>query len=793
MKLIECYIENFGKLSKTKVDFSDGLNCILSDNGSGKTTLSVFIKVMLYGMTDTKKVSLDENDRKRYTPWQGGAFGGSLTFEAGGKIYRVERSFGSKASDDTFTLFDTELGRESSDFTKNLGEEIFGIDSDGFERTVFLSEKTLSPKSDNKTISAKLSDLVGCDGDIGVMDEALKLLDNQRKFYYKKGGSGEIAEIKAKISALDEKIAISISAGERVKEAEKKIAEASHVLNQLRLEERLLSEERERAAVQAAQSGYKETLRNMNERLEKAEARRGEILKIFKGTPPTQEELDVVLYKSNEAAGLRDGLKNDESEEFVILNGIFNKEDIPEKIERLTSLLEREKHPDIASEKKRKREIFSKRLPSCDEVKGALDDCTKEEQKNYLPACFGAALILIGAILAFINPLLLLISAVGAGALILSAVKNTLDAKKEAERKRAAAVKFISSVSKDGTFDSENPEPALREMLALLSNESSADYSDGDILRDFVRDFHEDESDIIASAARILEKYRRYTELCAVERYKEQTRKDAQNRIVLLEGEINTFISRFEPLGDEPLAKIRSLISEYARLSDEIVTRRRDITNISSKQLIGEREVQNVRSIEQINERAEQVGEKIRQVSQETTLAERQCRQDESTFDLLDELTAQRDELLELHATYTDNLETVKLTERFLGAAKDSMTAKYLGKTKSGFEKYAALISGEAGSYEMSTSFAVSKSEGAKTHPTEAYSRGVRDLFNLAARLALIDSLYENERPFIILDDPFTAFDDKRCEAAVSIIKSLAKERQIIYFTCSSARAAGLR
>ena len=144
MKLIECYIENFGKLSKMKVDFSDGLNCILGDNGSGKTTLSVFIKVMLFGMTDTKKVSLDENDRKRYMPWQGGTFGGSLTFEAGGKIYRVERSFGSKASDDTFALFDTELGRESSDFTKNLGEELFAIDADGFERTVFLSEKSLS-------------------------------------------------------------------------------------------------------------------------------------------------------------------------------------------------------------------------------------------------------------------------------------------------------------------------------------------------------------------------------------------------------------------------------------------------------------------------------------------------------------------------------------------------------------------------------------------------------------------------------------------------------------------------
>ena len=54
MRLIECYIENFGKISRQKFVFKDGLNCIKEDNGSGKTTLAAFIKVMLYGMSDKK-------------------------------------------------------------------------------------------------------------------------------------------------------------------------------------------------------------------------------------------------------------------------------------------------------------------------------------------------------------------------------------------------------------------------------------------------------------------------------------------------------------------------------------------------------------------------------------------------------------------------------------------------------------------------------------------------------------------------------------------------------------------
>ena len=92
MRLIECYIENFGKYSAYTHKFKNGLNVIHSDNGSGKTTLSVFIKAMFYGLTAERKQSLDENDRKKYAPWQGGAYGGSLTFENGGKIYRIERN-----------------------------------------------------------------------------------------------------------------------------------------------------------------------------------------------------------------------------------------------------------------------------------------------------------------------------------------------------------------------------------------------------------------------------------------------------------------------------------------------------------------------------------------------------------------------------------------------------------------------------------------------------------------------------------------------------------------------------
>ena len=57
VKLINCYIENFGMFSEYSADFKSGLNCIYSKNSTGKTTLSVFICTMLYGFPETRKQS----------------------------------------------------------------------------------------------------------------------------------------------------------------------------------------------------------------------------------------------------------------------------------------------------------------------------------------------------------------------------------------------------------------------------------------------------------------------------------------------------------------------------------------------------------------------------------------------------------------------------------------------------------------------------------------------------------------------------------------------------------------
>ena len=57
MKVIRCYIKNFGCYSDGAFDFSGGLNSFFLKNGEGKTTLAFFLKAMFYSLEKSSKSS----------------------------------------------------------------------------------------------------------------------------------------------------------------------------------------------------------------------------------------------------------------------------------------------------------------------------------------------------------------------------------------------------------------------------------------------------------------------------------------------------------------------------------------------------------------------------------------------------------------------------------------------------------------------------------------------------------------------------------------------------------------
>ena len=177
MKLLRCHIENFGKLSDFNYEFKDGLNIIKEKNGFGKTTFANFIKSMFYGL-ESKRNTKVLVDRKKYEPWQGGAYGGTLEFIIDEKKYKIERFFGKKESDDIFKLYDLTTNLESKDYSKNLGEEIFKLNKEGFERSTFISGQNIKT-SMNDSINAKLGNILESENDVNTSDKALKILDDK--------------------------------------------------------------------------------------------------------------------------------------------------------------------------------------------------------------------------------------------------------------------------------------------------------------------------------------------------------------------------------------------------------------------------------------------------------------------------------------------------------------------------------------------------------------------------------------------------------------------------------------
>lgn len=799
MRLTECYIENFGKISGERHLFRDGMNCILGDNGSGKTTLSVFIKVMLYGMGDKRKQSIEENDRKHYLPWNAGVCGGSLSFESEGGHYRIERTFGTKASDDTFTLYNVKTGKPCDDFKDPVGEELFGIDAEGFERTVFLSERNMTPKSDNKSVSAKLADLVGCDGDIGVMDEAMKALEERRKYYYKKGGGGAIADAAEALSAANERLLALERNEEEIALISDRLSNLYGEKEKRQSEIKELSRAKESAILSAVGESNEQRHSKMKSEVAALEAKRETILSFFKGNVPSFSEIDSVSAKDQESKRL---INSDDCEDvdYKRLSEYFDGKTSDEEVEkvkesliRVTKSAQRGLDPDVKSF----HSAFSKRIPPEEEIAALIKDVREPIRASFfskLMLWIGVAFTVIGGVAGIFMPVLLVLCGVGILLTVISPTAMSLSRKKEVKRRSESVRCFLSSIG-DRDAECEEALETLIELRGLLARRESLEIisSDDDerAIYDFCSKFEDENGAFFEQAERIIARYERYSSLLLKEKYKREENEKKLSRSLSLRNEVESFLAGFETKTSDPISEIRAALHEYTRLTGEIVAKRSEMTTFALEHSIGEKKTEKEGPrVEEIEKNLFSAQSSSDELSRSIALLERERDRLAEELEARDELLINAEELTTLLAERREAYDTVMLTKKYLSAAKDNMTARYLGKTKERFARYVSAINGESDdTFDMDTSFGISKLEGGRAREAEGYSRGTRDLYNLASRLALSDSLYEGQTPFLIFDDPFTSFDDDKLAAAKRLLSSIAKEKQIIYFTCSEARS----
>ena len=805
MKLIKCYIENFGILHAQNISFSKGLNCCISENGTGKTTLTAFIEAMLYGIGDTRKQSLDENPRKKYSPWQGGRFGGSLTVEVGKRRYVIERSFGQKAADDTFRLLDADSGRESADYGENIGERLFGIDRDGFLRTVFLSEKNLQGKNENRTISAKLSDLVGVDGDVEGFDSALKLLEERRKFYYKKGNTGEIANVKERINETARRLDNATRLEGEVKAKELRLVQLKSELEKIEVVKNRQKFKLNELNKDKTRGAQEEQYASMLQRLEKNKETLNSELSFFGGVLPTFSEIDSARDKHMEARRLRrEAMAELGNEEYVALAEYFKKgtsfveisemEQTAKRTLELSNELQLIKSgSDMKSVQMRK--IFASGVPTSLDIE-KMEKAAKSSS-GFLRALFTllGLLSIAGGVLLGGNTGYALI---GVGAIVTLISLITPKKSKKSKQMLAIARQFngCECSNLDGIVKELKEKLARYEALKSerceLEEALNDEYNEKMLkLCEFLGKFPIENSATTLDAVRAIStKYTRYYTLMNMSESENSVKVKKLETANELSKDVHQFLARFQTVSDDPFTEIRSRLNDY------------HIVRSNTERLMGECDVFAVKygvtgktvSIDPqleatVDATLREAEGKQSLITEELALLTREIEKERLEAERKEEYEMEKAALEELYRKHTESLDIIQKTAKLLTEACDSITSKYLGKTKEKFLEYSSLISGSTGDYTLNTSFELTKTEGGEAHGIEAYSRGTRDLYALGLRLALVDALYENEAPFIILDDPFIALDDARLEKAKATLKSIGRTKQILYFTCAKSRA----
>ena len=192
-------ITSFGKFSNKIINFSDGLNIIYGDNESGKSTLISFIYAMLYGFGDNRGKTL--SIREKFTPWEGGVCEGKITLKTDdGKIISIYRKAGNTKKYDILRVYDYDTGEELS----LTPEEIVGINSDTFFKTLCIKQLSTVFDGNNDEITQRLSNIASTGDENASYEKAQRLLEGiRREIQPQRGSGGELLDIINKIAVLE--------------------------------------------------------------------------------------------------------------------------------------------------------------------------------------------------------------------------------------------------------------------------------------------------------------------------------------------------------------------------------------------------------------------------------------------------------------------------------------------------------------------------------------------------------------------------------------------------------------
>lgn len=750
MKIIECHIENFGRLSDVCYSFNEGLNIINEPNGAGKSTLAAFIKVMFFGFSGEGKRSELENERKRFKPWQGGVYGGQLTFCYNNKTYELVRCFGAKDKDDEFTLYDKKTNIVSSDFSSNIGEELFGIDHDSFCRTVYIAASDCSTGATD-SINAKLGNLADNTDDINNYETVKKRLADMLNQMSPTRKTGSIYKKKQELAVVRDNIRTGEAINDSIAMLTEKLKEERQRSKEYKEEQAKISEQineqLKNSELIAEKKSYEQIAKDCEEKKKECDEARNYFNEL-----PDENDIGAMLSCLGTLSGVNSAKNALGLSEDILSRLADDKVSLPDdsELEEMSDMYRR------MNDKKNMLTTKKTSLVACESFH------TDKKNSNVFNI-MGIILVILGICIAFVKFF--------AGLLFV------------------VAGVFVITVS--GLIKSNNSADDSMDKLAKEINDDEIYIEEAHCkLTDFIKKHGYNDEDDMEAALKNMKEFRHNSELFS--RYKEYEKQEEE-----LSGKVTDYICNLGFSAEDDmygqLLSIKDRLSCYYEAKKWYNRACEEKKKFEAEHDMAKLDI----SVQELKENQVQLYEQLKSVNAGLELTAKNISDYSSR---IESANNQRDALSEEEARAAcleselendlQKLDIIAKTQKYLDIAKESFTARYMEPVMEGFRIYYGLIDKDASNlYQLDANMDMSKKELGNNRDIRMLSSGYRNLVGLSMRMALVNAMYQHEKPFVVFDDPFIYMDNDMSKKAKDFITEVSKNYQVIYFTCNDSRA----
>ena len=718
----------FGCLDHQTLELEEGLNILTLPNEGGKSTWCAFLRVMLYGLNTRerdKKGFL--SDKTRYQPWNGGAMEGEMLCTWRGRDILIRRYTKGSTPMGGFEVTYADNGSPVPGLTSdNLGDVLVGVSRSVFERSAFLGQSAL-PVSQTPELEKRLSALVSSgEEDVSASQVGDTLSEWRRKRQYRSKGviptlEGRREELRMALETVRDVTSQIRSSKMEIDKYDEMRAKLKHQID--------LYHAKSDSAQAEAYAKAQEELKQAQAQLERLQAQLPE------GGLPSKEELERARDEVAQLRGLDNSLKQAAQQ-------------VPGAQSALEEAKTRAEDPVFSGDEAEARNQARRAEQQLDELeqKGA-----RAGRNSWLlplililvaAAAFGISCALTGtpALLPGLGSLALVILGVLLGILSRGSQKRCRAEQRQLlDRFQVQSRQEIGQKAEDYCARLSEAQKAREELERTQKTESDLTQqrqSAWEDLRMLVDTFAPEVKDVFGFSAAVT---RGLTLLDSLD--KARQRRESAQRL------FDTVAAHGKGCAGA-IAEEPSVTLEQAQAGFREAERRLNIHHNDLSMALGRRSTLGD---------PEAIQAEIESIDRQLEASRRDYDALQIALEALEEADA------EMRNRFSPELN------RRAGAYLEALTG---GK----YHKVRLNRALEAGAEEQG---------GVVVRSVISLSQGTADQLWLAVRLAVCDlALPGEEKCPLVLDDALVNFDDVRVVPALQLLQKLARERQIVLFSC---------